>query len=410
MPRRMEEKRGFEVSKLTTPGLHPVGGVPGLYLNVANAEARSWILRLSVAGKRRAAGLGPYPEVSLVQARGKAKEARELARSGVDPIDAARSARSLLAADRARQLTFDACAEAFIRSHAAGWRNAKHADQWTTTLRDYASPVLGKLLVRDIDTAHVMKVLEPIWTTKTETASRVRSRLERILGWAATSGYRAGDNPARWRGHLENLLPKRSKVATVQHFAALDWREIGAFMARLREQQGTGARALEFAILTAARSGEVRGAIWQEINTEEALWTIPASRMKAAREHRVPLSKAVLELLRAVPRMAGTDLVFPNGTGDKLSDMTLTAVLRRMGVGVTAHGFRSTFRDWCAEATNYPREVAEASLAHTLGDKVEAAYRRGDLLKKRGRLMHEWAAHCARVQAVGSVTAINAVA
>ena len=412
MPKRMAEKRGFELSKLVEPGFHPIGGVPGLYLNVANRDARSWILRLSVGGRRREMGLGPYPEVSHVQAKDKAKAARDLARQGIDPIDQARKARSLLAADRGRQLTFDACAEAYIAAHAAGWRNAKHGDQWKNTLATYASPVIGRMLVRDVETAHVVKILtrDDLWTTKTETASRVRGRIERVLGWATTSGYRDGENPARWRGHLDNLLPKQSAVATVEHHAAYPWRTVGAFVTELRQQQGMGARALEFAILTAARSGEVRGATWSEIDLDAATWTIPAGRMKAKAEHVVPLSKPALELLRALPRMAGTDLVFPGSTLAPLSDMTLAAVMRRMKVDATPHGFRSTFRDWCSEATNYPREVAEKSLAHTIPSAVEAAYRRGSLLEKRRRLMTEWATYCGRVPAAATVTTINAAA
>ena len=407
MPKRMAEKRGFEISKLKTPGVHPVGGVPGLYLNVNSPEARSWILRLSVGGRRPEMGLGSYPEVSHVQAKEKAKAARDLARHGIDPIDEARNARSLLAAARGRQLTFDQCAEQYITAHAAGWRNAKHADQWKNTLATYASPVIGKLLVRDVETPHLVKILTPIWPTKTETASRVRGRIERVLGWATTSGYRTGENPARWRGHLENLLPKQSQVATIEHHAAHSWRTVGAFMSRLREQDGMGARALEFAILTAARSGEVRGATWAEIDLDEALWTIKATRMKAKAEHVVPLSKPALKLLRALPRMAGTDLVFPSNRLSPLSDMTLAAVMRRMQVAATPHGFRSTFRDWCSESTNYPREVAEKSLAHTIPSAVEAAYRRGSLLDKRRRLMAEWATYCGRVPTVATVTAIN---
>ena len=402
----MAEKRGFQLSKLKKPGLHFVGGVPGLALQVTSEAARSWILRVSVGGRRRDMGLGPYPEVSVVKAKERAKEARDKARKGIDPIDEARAARSALAADRGRQMTFDACATAYITAHASGWRNVKHGDQWANTLKMYASPIIGKLLVRDVETAHVVKVLEPVWITKTETASRVRGRLEKVLGWATTSGFRSGDNPARWRGHLENLLPKRSAVARVKHLTALDWRDMGTFMARLRAQPGTGARALEFAILTAARSGEVRGATWQEIDLDAGEWVVPAQRMKTAKAHRVPLSKPAVALLRGLPRMAGTDLVFPNGKGAPLSDMTMTAVLRRMEVPVTAHGFRSAFRDWCSESTNYAREVAEASLAHGISNAVEAAYRRGDLFKKRARLMSEWAAHCSRIPAAATVTSI----
>ncbi len=409
MPRRLAEKVGFELKNLTRPGLHAVGGVPGLCLNVRSREARSWILRLALGGKRREMGLGPYPEVSFKAAKEKAAAARELLRQGTDPIAAARATRSALVADRAAALTFDQCATAYIAAQSAGWRNAKHGDQWANTLRDYASPIIGKMLVRDVETSHVVRILtrDDFWTTKTETASRVRGRIERVLAWATTSGYRSGENPARWKGHLDNLLPKTSKVSKVEHHAALDWREVGAFMARLRQQQGMGARALEFAILTAARSGEVRGALWTEIDLAAATWTVPAGRMKAEREHTVPLSGPALELLRALPRMAGTDLVFPSSQLSPLSDMTLAAVLRRMKVDATPHGFRSTFRDWAAESTSYPREVCEMALAHTIASAVEAAYRRGDLMAKRTRLMRDWATYCGRVPAAATVTTIN---
>jgi integrase len=271
------------------------------------------------------------------------------------------------------------------------WKNKKHGAQWTSTLETYAAPIVGRLLVRDVTTAHVIRVLEPIWLTKTETATRVRSRMELVLDFAAARGQREGLNPARWRGNLDAALPKPSKVAKVQHHAALDIRQMGAFMARLNTQPGNGARALEFAVLTAARSGEVRGAKWMEIDLPNALWTIPAERMKSGREHRVPLSQPAVRLLRGLPKGEKDDLVFP-GVDGQLSDMTLTAVLRRMKVDATVHGFRSTFRDWISEYTAHGTEVAEMALSHAVGDKVEAAYRRGDLFEKRVVLMSEWGA------------------
>jgi integrase len=293
---------------------------------------------------------------------------------------------SALAVSRLNQLGFH-----FIRDHAAGWRNPKHAQQWANSLETYAHPVMGALLVRDVELQHVMAVLEPIWQAKTETASRVRGRIEQVLDWATARGFREGPNPARWRGHLDKLLPAPAKVTRVEHHDALPVDQAPSFMARLCAAPGIGARALEFAILTAARSGEVRGTTWDEIDLDAAVWTVPADRMKAGREHRVPLSPAALALLRSLPRWPDNPLVFAAPRGGVLSDMTLAAVLRRMKVAAVPHGFRSTFRDWAAERTHFPREVAEMALAHAIGDKVEAAYRRGDLFDKRRRLMDDWA-------------------
>ena len=307
-------------------------------------------------------------------------------------------------------MTFDQCADAYINAHRLEWKNEKHISQWRNTLATYAGPVIGHLPVAEVTTPLVVKILNLVWETKTETATRLRGRIEKILDWATVAGYREGENPARWRGHLENLLAKPRKLAKVTHHPALPWKEMGRFMVALRRQPGNAARALEFAILTAARSGEVRNATWDEIDTEAALWTIPAERMKMKKEHRVPLSSNALKLLASLPREGL--LLFP-GTRDDLalSDMTLTAAIRRMdvvnrregGTGwkdpvigrtITAHGFRSTFRDWTAEETNFPREVCEHALAHSLPDKVEASYRRTDLLDKRVKLMQQWADCC----------------
>jgi len=307
--------------------------------------------------------------------------------------------RSAVQAAIAAQRTFDECSEAFIEDKRAEWSNAKHADQWTNTLATYASPVMGSLIVRDVGLPHVLDVLKPIWTTKTETATRLRARIEAVLDWATVHGYRSGDNPARWRGHLDNLLPRPSKVAKVEHHAALPVASMPEFMGQLRKAAGQGARALEFAILTAARSGEVRGATWDEIDMDEAVWTVPAARMKADREHRVPLSPAAVRLLKSLTRRDGVPYVFPSAADKPLSDMTLAAVLKRMGVDAVPHGFRSTFRDWCSEQTNVAREVAEMALAHAISDKTEAAYRRGDLFAKRVELMAQWARFCARREA-----------
>ena len=321
----------------------------------------------------------------------------------------ARDARSAIKASQAAAKTFEFCALAYIDAHEAGWRNAKHAQQWRNTLETYAYPAIGDLRVRDVGLANVLAVLEPIWKGKTETASRLRGRLEAILDWATTRGYRSGLNPARWKGHLDTVLPAARSVANAGHHTALPFPQIGAFMVELRQQAGLSARALEFAILTASRSGEVRGAIWRKIDRAARMWTVPAERMKAGREHRVPLSDQALDLLDAVPRGESDGLIFASPRGGMLSDMSLTAVLRRMKVDAVPHGFRSTFRDWCAERTNYPHEVAEMALAHAIGDKVEAAYRRGDLLEKRRRLMRDWAIYCSAPEIPGdNVVSLNA--
>jgi integrase len=298
-------------------------------------------------------------------------------------------------------MTFRQCAEAYIKAQATGWKNPKHAAQWPSTLGAYVYPIFGALAVQAVDVGLVMKALEPIWTEKPETASRVRGRIEAVLDWATASKYRKGENPARWKGHLENLLPKKSKVRRVEHHAALPYAELGAFMADLRQREGTAARALEFAILTAARTGEVIGATWDEVDFEARLWTIPGDRMKAGREHRVPLGEAALSILRPLYEVRTGDRVFP------ISNMAMLMLLRRMGqADLTAHGFRSTFSDWCAEQTSFPSEVREMALAHVVGDKVEAAYRRGDLFEKRRQLSEAWAAFCDSPTRIGKVESI----
>jgi len=406
MARKAKELGALEVSRLTAPGLHAVGTVAGLALQVTDSGTRSWILRVMVGGKRRDMGLGGYPDVTLSGAWDKARKARDKIKEGIDPIEDGKAKRSALAAAVASALTFSEAAKAYIAVKEAEWKNAKHGDQWRNTLATYADPVIGNVFVRDIEQSHVMRVLEPIWMDKTETAKRLRGRIEKVLDWARVRGYRSGDNPARWRGHLDTLLQAPGKVQTIEHHPALPMDDLGAFMVELRKQEGMGARALEFAILTAARSGEVRGATWSEIDLKDATWTIPASRMKMKREHRAALNDEAVALLESLPRTG--DLIFPNTKGDKLSDMTLTAVLRRMNRSdITAHGFRSTFRDWCSERTNYPRDVAEMALAHTIGDKVEAAYRRGDLFEKRRRMMREWGKFSGKVQVAATVTPIK---
>ena len=396
MPKKAKELGALAVSRLKEPGLHSVGGVAGLGLQVAPTGTRSWILRVVVAGRRRDMGLGGYPDVTLAGAHAAAREARAKIAAGLDPIEHGKAARSALAASVAAAWTFSQCSAAYIKAQAPGWRNAKHAQQWTNTLATYVDPFIGSRLVRDVGQADIAAILEPIWLTKTETASRVRSRVELVLDWATTRGFREGPNPARWRGHLDKLMPKPTKVAKVEHHRALPAAAMGAFMVDLRAAEGLGARALELVILTAARSGEVRGAHWREFDLDAAVWNVPADRMKAHKAHRVPLSTAAVRLLRAVPHMKGSTLVFPSATGAPLSDMTLSAVLRRMGVDAVPHGFRSTFRDWAAEQTNYPRELAEKALAHTLPDATEAAYQRGDMFEKRAKMMQAWADFCGR--------------
>ena len=407
MPRKAVEMSPLAVSRLLKPGLHFVGGVSGLALQISPAKARSWLLRYLVGNKRREMGLGGYPDVGVGDARRRAREEREKLDKGIDPILARREAQSAMKAQSAAAITFERAALSYIESHESGWSNAKHAQQWRNSLETYAYPVVGSIFVRDITVSNVLAVLEPIWRTKTETASRLRGRVEQVLDWSTVRGYREGLNPARWRGHLDKMLPAPSKVAKSGHHNAVNVADVGAFMERLREQIGMGARALEFAILTAARSGEVRGAVWDEVDLNTGMWIIPGPRMKAKREHRVPLSDAALELVKGLPRLAGTELLFPAARGGQLSDMTLLAVMRRMAVDAVPHGFRSTFRDWAAERTNYPSEVAEMALAHAIGDKVEAAYRRGDLLEKRRRMMNDWANFCGTVLPEGVVIPIN---
>ncbi|MCG2592144.1 integrase arm-type DNA-binding domain-containing protein [Ramlibacter sp. XY19] len=400
MPKVARELSALEVGRLKAPGLHPVGGVPGLALQVTPTHARSWILRATVGTKRRDMGLGQFPGVTLAQAREKARNAREQIDQGTDPILQRQQAQSLLRAQQAASVTFEQAARSYIDAKSAEWKNAKHAAQWSATLETYAFPVIGKMHVSDIQQAHVLTVLEPIWSSKTETATRVRGRVELVLDWAKVRGYRTGENPARWRGHLDKLLAAPKKITKVEHHPAVPVKKAADFYEALRERSGTGARALEFALLTAARSGEVRGATWAEIDLDAKLWIVPAERMKGKKEHRVPLSAAAMKLLQGLSRMEGSDLLFPAARGGQLSDMSLTAVMRRMGLDSVPHGLRSTFRDWVAECTNYPRELAERALAHTLTNSVEAAYHRSDVLEKRRALMQDWAKFVATPYAV----------
>lgn len=402
MPRIAKPLTALEVKRLTAPGLHAAGTVSGLCLFVKPTGARSWVLRTMIGTRRAELGLGGYPTVSLAQAIDYAREALQQIRGGADPAAERRANRKTI------EWTFKKTAEAYITDKRAGWKNPKHAQQWENTLATYAYPIFGHKHVRDVGKADVLAAIRPIWTTKNETADRLRNRIELVLKYAVQSDLRpAGPNPARWSENIEGILPAPSKVAKVKHHAALAIDDMHGFMTRLRAMEGMGARALEFAILTAARSGEVRGATWAEIDLQAATWSIDAVRMKADRPHRVPLSEKALQLLEALPRFEGVDLVFPGKAEKPLSDMTLTAALRRMKVEATAHGFRSTFRDWCAERTATPNEVAEMALAHAVGDATEAAYRRGDLFEKRRELMELWARFIDTAPTAGNVLSLR---
>ena len=400
MARTVGKLTALKVGRPLKPGMYADGA--GLYLQVTGAGAKSWVFRFSFNGRAREMGLGSLSAVSLADARIAANKCGQQRQEGVDPIDARNARRQQTALEAAKSLTFKEASASYIASHTAGWRNAKHASQWENTLANYADPVLGRLSIQAIDTGLVMKVLQPIWGTKPETASRVRGRIEAVLDWAKVQGFRQGENPARWRGHLDHLLPAKAKVRRVKHHAALSYAELPDFMSKLRSQEGTAARALEFTILTAARTGDTIGAVWSEVSTSDKIWSLSAERMKAGKEHRVPLSSRALTILRDEDNVRTSDYVFPGGkAGKPLSNMAMTEVLRRMGRNdITVHGFRSTFRDWAAERTNFPSEVVEMALAHTVGNKVEAAYRRGDLFEKRRRLMAEWASYCITPRAV----------
>lgn len=393
---KQTELGALAISKIRRRGINFVGGVAGLAINVSGTGGRSWVLRFQVKGRRRDLGLGGYPDVTLAQAKEAARAARAKIKLGIDPIDEARAARATLIENNLAAMSFAQAATQYIDTHASSWRSVKHGQQWRNTVEAYANPIIGRMLVRDVGLPHILAVLEPIWHTKTETASRLRGRIESILDWAAARGYRDEPNPARWKGYLDKLLPTPGKIRKTDHHRALPYADLPNFMRTLASQEGMGARALEFTILTACRSGEVRGATWAEFDLDARVWTIPAGRMKAGKEHRVPLSEAAMAILSVQRERAFCDYVFPNPSGEPLSDMTLSAVLRRMKVPAVPHGFRSTFRDWCAEQTDYPREVAEMALAHAIGSKVEAAYRRGDLFGKRTQLMQEWANYAMR--------------
>lgn len=408
----MAKLNALKVSRATRPGLHGDGN--GLYLQIGPTGKKAWIFRYTKEGKTRDMGLGSLDLVGLSEARAKSLDARKLLLDAIDPIEARKEAKQAAEAAAAQTVSFKDAAEQFIATNKSGWRNAKHAAQWTATLEAYAYPTIGTVSVADVAPSMVLKILEPIWSVKTETARRVRGRIEKILDWARARGLRAAENPARWRGLLEHMLPKLPKATLVQHHPALPYSAVAALMAEVAEQSGTAARALEFTMLTAARTSEVTGCRWEEIDIPLRTWTIPKTRIKAGREHRVALSGAALDIVLEQAKMRRNEFVFPGGREKRpLSNMAMAELLKRMrnancsvamtqvSAGVrkrhfTVHGFRSSFRDWAAEQSAHSAEVAEMALAHVVGDKVEAAYRRGDLLKKRFAMMEDWAAYCGR--------------
>ncbi|MFA9229651.1 MAG: tyrosine-type recombinase/integrase [Microgenomates group bacterium] len=429
MPKMAAELSAIDVKRLVHPGskrnvLFSVGGVPGLHLQVTPNNGRSWLLRAMIGAARRDIGLGGFPGVTLARAREKAREARDKIERGIDPIEERKEAKAALAAAQRRGLTFADATDKYLSAKLDAFKNAKHRQQWENTLATYAKPELGAMLVQDIAVQDVLRVLQPLWTDKTETANRVRGRIEAVLSWATVSGHRSGDNPARWAGNLKELLPAPSKVAKEGNQPALMIDDAPRWFKALRGREGFGARAVELLALTATRSQEIRGALWDEIDLDKALWIIPGPRMKMDREHRVPLSGEAVALLRALPRLQDNPLVFPAARGGQLSDMTLSAAMKRMheadiaagGAGfvdrtskrpAVPHGLRSTFRDWVAERTNYPGDMAEVALAHRISNAVEASYRRGDMIEKRRKMMGDWAGYLAGAVRSGNVVRIG---
>jgi integrase len=395
MARTIGKLTALKINRLSQPGMHADGG--GLYLQVTSTAAKSWIFRYSRSGRSREMGLGSLTKVPLAQARAAADQCRTLLGGGLDPVTERNAERERAALEAAKAITFSEAAERYIAAHSGKWRNAKHLAQWRATIATYAEPVFGGLAVQTVDTGLVLQVLEPIWTAKRETASRLRGRIENVLDWATARGLRQGENPARWKGHLKHLLPARMAIAT-KHHAALAYADVPAFMDALRTQEGISPRALEFTILTAARTGETIGARWSEINFLDKVWTIPAARMKAGAEHRVPLCDRAMAILSQMEAARISDFVFPGWKqGKPLSNMAMAKVLERMGRdNVTVHGFPSSFRDWAAEQTAYASEVVEKALAHAIRNDVEAAYRRGDLLDKRRQLLRAWEGYVAQ--------------
>jgi len=412
MPKIAKELSALEVKRLTcridsetgeaTEVRYPVGGVSGLLLRITPSGSRQWILRAKVGNRRPDMGLGPYPEISLAQAREKARELKEKIRSGIDPLEEKRTLKRALLAEQISTLTFQKAMEKYIKMKAKEFRNPRQEKQWTNSLNTYAIPHLGKLPVREIDLPHIKQVLDPIWETKTETANRVRARIENILGWCAIHGYRSAENPARWQGYLDEVYPSPEKIKKRGHFAALPVDDMPEFMKDLKKRTGTAARALEFLILTASRTNEVigdkrigkAGVTWQEIDLARKVWTVPADRMKSEKVHRVPLTDSAVELLKGMGEGAPGDLIFPGPKGGIPSNNFLTALLKRMERPITAHGFRSTFKDWARERTAYADEVSELALAHVNSDATRAAYARSELIDKRRLMMADWEQFC----------------
>lgn len=407
MARQIDRLGALQVSRLTVPGVYPDG--QGLYLQVGKTGTKSWLLRYSLDKKEHWMGLGSAKTFTLAEARTRAVEQRKLLADGINPLVVRRTKLLTHRLAEASVITFDKAAEQYIEAHSAGWSNTKHAAQWTSTLKKYASPVIGNLAVSEVTAPLVLRILKPIWTSRTETASRLRGRIESVLDWAKAHGYRIGENPASWKGHLQQALPAPGRVSKGGHHAALPWMQMGVFMQELRAMPGGSALATEFIVLTAARTTEAIEARWAEFDMDARVWVVPAERMKARKEHRVPLSQAAIAVLeRARTELKGAVFVFPGRGDGALSNMACLALLKRMRRGdVTVHGMRSAFRDWCAERTNYADEVVKMAMAHTIGDKVEAAYRRGDLLEKRVALMDDWARWCAAPHKSGNVVPIE---
>lgn len=406
----LDELSALDVKRLEVPGFYAVGGVTGLYLKISKGGSRSWILRATVGSKRKDIGLGGYPDVTLAMARDKARQCRESIWAGGDPVAERKAAKRALKSEQAKHITFR---QAALRCHAAKqteFRNEKHRGEWISTLENHAFPTLGEMAVAEIEMPHVLQMLEKIWTTKTETATRIRQRTEAVLTWATVSGFRSGDNPARWAGNLKEVLPNPAKIAPVKHFRSLPWQQVGQFMTDLRERSGMAARALEFAILTASRSGEVRGMTWDEVDLDTGVWIVPENRIKAGKKHTVPLSPTAVAILKALPRFDGCPYVFASARGGMLSDATLLAVLKRMDVDAVPHGFRSTFKDWARSCSNFPDEVSELALAHVNSDATRAAYARDELLPKRTLLMREWEKFCNTIMETGAVSPIRSQA
>ena len=388
MPKIPKELTALEISRLTEKGRYSVAR--NLYLKVESPHSRSWVMIIVVGNKRRYIGLGSYPATSLAKAKERVREYRELVTQGIDPIEQKKEIQSALKARQAKEITFKECAINYIDTHSNAWKSKRTHQDWPRSLEAYAYPTIGKMLVKDVEQSHILTILNPIWTDKTETATRVRNRIEAVLDWAAASGYRERDNPARWKGRLDKLLPSPSKIAKVKHHTALPIDETPVFVKELVNNNSLSAQCLLFLILTATRSGEARGAMWSEIDFESKVWTIPTERMKAGKEHQIPLSDQAINLLHSLPRVINSLYVFPSTKGKPLSDMSLSMLMRRMNATAVPHGFRSTFRDWAGDKTNYPRDLAEAALAHTVSNQVEAAYRRGTALEKRREMMQDW--------------------